>query len=183
MKKFLTICLVGAFALAAASCSDKKEGNGSPDGTITVDGTAEKVGSAFYGYENPDEFDEGCWTILLCRQIYSGIPTAEPECYIGIEISDSCIGKTTDLTKRLAQSGTKTPYIGIAIPGRFLEIDDDSAEVYLNDDDDLSGITVTSGSLLVTRDGDKFTVRLDVKFSDGVSAAANWGGTATKVAM
>lgn len=179
MKKIFTICLAGALTLAAA-CSDKKEGETTTLGTITVSGIIEKVSSAFYGYEPADRFDEGAWTVILCRDNYTSVPASEPDFYIGVLVSDSCLDKEIPLTEPLTAGGKLTPAINVALHGRMVEIDDESIDVYLNDGETLAEITVTEGRLKVTRDGDNFTVKLSVEFSDGVSASANWSGTATQ---
>lgn len=179
MKKIFTFCLAGALALAAAGCSDKKEGEKNTHETITVSGITEKVGSAFYAYEPADEFDEGIWTVVLCREKYSTAPEFEPDFYIGVRVCDSYLGKEITLTKPLAAGGALAPAINIGLPNRLVDIDDESIDVF-NSDGLSEEVTVTAGKLKLTRDGSKFTVNLFIELSDGVTASTNWSGDATK---
>lgn len=179
MKKIFTFCLAGALALAAAGCSDKKEGEKNTHETITVSGITEKVGSAFYAYEPADEFDEGAWTVVLCREKYSTAPEFEPDFYIAVRVSDSYLGKEITLTETLAAGGALTPAVTVGLPNRMVDIDDESIDIF-NNDRFLEGVTVTAGKLKLTRDGSKFTVNLFIEFSDGVTASTSWSGEATK---
>lgn len=179
MKKILTICLAGALALAAAGCSDKKEDDKTTPGTITVSGITEEVGSAFYAYEPADRLREGTWTVVLCREKYASAPTSEPDFYIGVRVSDSCMGKEIPLTETLAAGGSLTPSIDVVVRNRQVAIDDVSIDI-IQGDGNSARVTVTAGKLKLTRDGSKFTVNLFVEFSDGVSASTNWSGEATQ---
>lgn len=179
MKKIFTFCLAGALALATAGCSDKKEGEKNTHETITVSGITEKVGSAFYAYEPADEFDEGIWTVVLCRDKYSTAPEFEPDFYIGVRVSDSYLGKEITLTETLAAGGALAPAVTVGLPNRMVDIDDESIDVF-NSDGFLKEVTVTAGKLKLTRDGSKFTVNLFIELSDGVTASTNWSGEATK---
>lgn len=179
MKKIFTFCLAGALALAAAGCSDKKEGEKNMHETITVSSITEKVGSAFYTYEPADEFDEGAWTVVLCREKYVSPPTIEPDFYIGVRVSDSFLGKEIPLTEPLAAGGALTQAINVVVYNRQVAIDDVSIDI-IQSDGNPAGVAVTAGKLKLTRDGSKFTVNLFIEFSDGVSASTNWSGEATQ---
>lgn len=179
IKKILTICFAGALALAAAGCSDKKEGEKNTPGTITVSGITEKVGSAFYAYEPAERLREGTWTVVLCREKYVSAPTSEPDFYIAVRVSDSCLGKEIPLTETLAAGGALAPAVTVGLPNRLVDIDDEFIDIS-NSDGFLEGVTVTAGKLKLTRDGSKFTANLFVEFSDGVSASTNWSGEATQ---
>lgn len=176
MKKIYTLCLAGALALAVTSC--KEEQQTIVMKTIAVNGVASEVQSALYTETPADSQDEAAIILALFPTLMTELPDDEPDFYIGFEISESLVGKTLDLTKPLDQSKTPAPYLYIsAMNGdNDLEIEyfDGGIEATMD-------ITVTSGSLTVTRNGDDFAVKFFVKLSDGSSASTNWDGTAIKI--
>lgn len=184
MKKIFTFCLAGALALASTSCKDDKNDGFPPSGTIAVNGRTEPVKSAFYTEEPADHEAEAGLELGLFRDAFTTIPHEEPEFYVGIEISESLYGKTIDLTQPVTKSGTLEPYLGIiaAANGPSIDIDNSWGSIDISVGEEDTSLTVTSGTLKVTKEGDKFTVNLSVKLSDGKTISANWSGTAVKVA-
>lgn len=175
MNKILTLCLLGALALTASSCKDEQTITVQ---TITVNGQIWEVKSALYAEEPADYEDEPAIALGLFPTTLSTFPTEEPEFYIGIEISESLLGKTLDLTKPLDQTKVPAPYLYIGAVNNDQELD---IEYYDNLIDVTDNATVTSGKLTVTRNGDKFSVKLYVELSDESWASADWKGTATKI--
>lgn len=175
MNKILTLCLLGALALTASSCKDEQTITVQ---TITVNGQICEVKSVLYGEEPADYEDEATIVLALFPTTLSTFPTEQSEFYIGIEISESLLGKTLDLTKPLDQSKTPAPYLDLMVKNKDQEIE---IEYYDNLIDVTDDATVTSGKLTVTRNGDKFSVKLYVELSDENWASADWKGTATKI--
>lgn len=103
--------------------------------------------------------------------------------YVGIEISESLCGKTIDLTKPIVKSGTLEPYLGIiaSADGTTIEIDNSEGSIDISVQEADSPLTVTSGTLKVTKNGGDFSVKFFVNLSDGRYIAADWKGTAKKV--
>ena len=144
-------------------------GGGNP-GKITINGQTETVNSAFY------ISDDGYIALFLLKDVLTEIPEdGDPDFGISIEFSESLPGKTIDLTKPLDPDlrlyllgGNKKTAIGI----------------YYNDgtitDENNDALTVSAGTLTLTRSGDNFTVELSVTLSDGSSLAAEWKGKVTK---
>ena len=88
---------------------------------------------------------------------------------------ESLPGKTIDLTKpldpdlRLTILGVnQKTQIGIYYENGTITDDNDDA------------LTVSAGTLTLTRSGDNFTVKLSVTLPGGRSLAADWTGKATK---
>ena len=143
-------CLTGALALATTSCKDEKV---TTMQTITVNGQICEVKSAFYVEEKADEQWETSYDLILFREYFSTLPFTMSDYGVDIEVSESLIGKTIDLTEPVTQTGPLRPYLSVY------------------------------GMLTVTRDGDNFSVKLSVKLSDGKSIFADWTGKATKVTI
>ena len=92
-------------------------------------------------------------------------------------------GKTIDLTKPIVKSGTLEPYLGIiaSADGTTIEIDNSEGSIDISVQEADSPLTVTAGSLKVTKHGGDFSVKFFVNLSDGRNIAADWKGTATKM--
>lgn len=179
MKKFLTICLAGVFAFAATACSDKKEDAPAPKGSITVNSRTEMVGSGFcdFGWFNA----ANCWKITLCREAYDKMPESEPDFYISVSLPEPQLGKVIDLTDILPERKGERPCVTITIPERMLLLDDEYTRIYETGDGyKITGLTVTEGTLQMTRNGRDFTLKLDMRFSDGVTVATDWSGSVTR---
>lgn len=182
MRKIFMLCLTGALALATTSCKDEKV---TTMQTITVNGRICEVKSAFYT-DNPSEYgDEASFNLILLNDVFSQPPTGEPSFYVGIELSESLYGKTVDLTKPIVKSGTLAPYLDIvaANEGQSFEIDNSEGSIDISVQEADSPLTVTSGTLKVTKNGGDFSVKLSVELSDGKSIFADWTGKATKVTI
>ena len=181
MQKIFMLCLAGALALASTSCKDDKKTITVQ--TITVNGQMYEVKSALYG-ENPSEYgDEASFNLILLKDTFSQIPKDEPSFYVGIELSESLYGKTVDLTEPIVKSGPLAPYLDIvaANEGQSFEIDNSEGSIDISVQEADSPLTVTSGSLKVTKNGGDFSVKFFVNLSDGRYIAADWKGTAKKV--
>ena len=171
MKKIFMLCLAGALALASTACDDKDDKGGGNSGKITINGQTENVNSAFY------ISDDGYIALFLLKDVLTEIPEDgdDPDFGISIEFSESLLGKTIDLTNPL------DPDLRLIIFGinKKTEIG-----IYYNDGTITDGkddaLTVSAGTLTLTRSGDNFTVELSVTLSDGSSLAAEWKGKVTK---
>lgn len=121
----------------------------------------------------------------FAQRRFSQPPTGEPSFYVGIELSESLYGKTVDLTKPIVKSGTLAPYLDIvaANEGQSFEIDNSEGSIDISVGEADTSLTVTSGTLKVTKNGGDFSVKLSVKLSDGKSIFADWTGKATKVTI
>lgn len=136
---------------------------------MTVNGRTEQVESAFY-----QEISETTTYLYLLREPFSELPEMEPDYYILIRFTESLNGKTLDLTRPLDRNS-------------YLELDGWNAPSYVHvvytdgaiRDDDGNPVAVTTGSLTLNRDGDRFTVKLSATLADGSSIAADWAGKAT----
>lgn len=147
---------------------------------MTVNGQTETVKSAFYEEYAANEYDEAEIDLFLFKDAFSQAPTEEPSFYVNIEVSESLNGKTLDLTKPLDQSKTPKPYLYISAVGNGKDFDID----YKNNTIEITdNATVTSGTLTATKNGNKFTVKLSIKLSNGNSITADWEGMATKVSF
>lgn len=146
---------------------------------MTVNGQTEQVKSAIYAELPSEEFGENGVALYLFKDVLTGIPEEEPDFAIGIAITESLYGKTLDLTKPVALSS----YLSILGMNKNAEItiEYDAGKIDTSDGSETPGPTVTGGTLLLTRNGDKFTVKLAVTLSDGSSASVDWEGTATKI--
>lgn len=100
-------------------------------------------------------------------------------------MSESLYGKTVDLTKPIVKSGTLAPYLDIvaANEGQSFEIDNSEGSIDISVGEADTSLTVTSGTLKVTKNGGDFSVKLSVELSDGKSIFADWTGKATKVTI
>lgn len=181
MRKIFMLCLAGALALAAASC--KEDEQVVTVQTITVNGQIYEVKSAFYVEEKADEGAEAGTSLALLPTVLQTLPEDEPGFYVGIEISESLWDKTVDLTKPIVKSGTLEPYLDIiaAADGTTVEIDNSEGSIDISVKEADTSLTVTSGTLKVTKDGGDFSVKFFVNLSDGRNIAADWEGTATKM--
>ena len=182
MRKIFMLCLAGALALAAASC--KKDEQVVTVQTITVNGQIYEVKSAFYMEEDlAEEGGEAGTSLILLPTVLQTLPEDEPGFYVGIEISESLWDKTVDLTKPIVKSGTLEPYLDIiaAADGTTVEIDNSEGSIDISVKEADTSLTVTSGTLKVTKDGGDFSVKFSVNLSDGRNIAADWKGTATKM--
>lgn len=189
MKKFLSLLLAGALALAVTSCDDdKKDDDGGFSGKMAVNGQIETINSAFYLDTAANDRNEAHFQLMLLKDFLTDIPENTPDFVITIALSESLWGKTIDLTQPVAKSGelergihilarkTSDPYFWISHTG------DGKIEV-VNSVSGPSDAVVTAGTLTATRNGDDFTIKLSVTLSDGKSIAADWKGMATKVML
>lgn len=172
MRKFFTLCMVGALALTA--CSDDDDNKSGNKGTITIGTETKSVESAFSGVIEPLDGEEGGYVLVLLDENYPELPTSKPDFFVVLYIAESCLDKQIDLTKVLSKSGPLTPYILISDMTYDVEINDENT--YTTPE----GLTVSSGTLKATRSGDKFTVKFTVSLSDGHTIAADWSGS-TKI--
>lgn len=88
---------------------------------------------------------------------------------------ESLPGKAIDLTKPLDPDSDLT-ILGI---NKKTEIGIYYSDGTITDDED-NALTVSAGTLTLTRSGDNFTVKLSVTLPGGSSLAADWTGKATK---
>ena len=171
----------GALALATTSCKDEKV---TTMQTITVNGQICEVKSAFYVEEKADEQWETSYDLILFREYFSTLPFTMSDYGVDIEVSESLIGKTIDLTEPVTQTGPLRPYLSVGAIGETeFDIVHSFERITVSNGDDISSATVSYGMLTVTRDGDNFSVKLSVKLSDGKSIFADWTGKATKVTI
>lgn len=146
---------------------------------MTVNGQTEDVKSAIYAEVPPEELGENGVMLYLLKDVVTGMPQEEPDFGIGITITESLYGKTLDLTKPL----DKSSYLNIVGVNKNDDVYIEYADGKIDTTDGGDGPvpTVTGGTLLLTRSGDNFTVKLSVTLSDGSSASADWKGKATKI--
>ncbi|WP_052011149.1 hypothetical protein [Alistipes onderdonkii] len=146
---------------------------------MTVNGQTEEIKSAIYAEAPAGEFGENGVGLYLFKDVLTGMPEEEPDFGIMIVITESLYGKTIDLTKPVARSS----YLLIAGMNKNLDvsIEYDDGTIDTTDGGSSQGPSVTGGTLLLTRSGDNFTVKLSVTLSDGSSVSADWKGTATKI--
>lgn len=181
MRKIFMFCLTGALALATTSCKDEKV---TTMQTITVNGQICEVKSAFYVEEKADEQWETSYDLILFREYFSTLPFTMSDYGVDIEVSESLIGKTIDLTEPVTQTGPLRPYLSVGAIGETeFDIVHSFERITVSNGDDISSATVSYGMLTVTRDGDNFSVKLSVNLSDGKSIFADWTGKATKVTI
>ena len=163
------------------SCKDEKV---TTMQTITVNGQICEVKSAFYVEEKADEQWETSYDLILFREYFSTLPFTMSDYGVDIEVSESLIGKTIDLTEPVTQTGPLRPYLSVGAIGETeFDIVHSFERITVSNGDDISSATVSYGMLTVTRDGDNFSVKLSVKLSDGKSIFADWTGKATKVTI
>lgn len=170
MQRILMLCLAGALALAAASCKDEKTVTVQ---TICVNGLIYEVKTAIYAEEPAD-----------CRR-RSGVRTrAFPD-----GIHDASGGGTRFLHRHR--------HVGIALgqdhrplrtldrnthpwPYLFITAKNGGERITIDYDEDPISEKISHGSLSVTKNGDRFAVKLSVMLSDGQYISADWKGTAKK---
>lgn len=134
---------------------------------MTVNGQTETIKSAFYS-------DEDDIILFLAKDVLTELPNELPNFAILLEFSESLLGKTIDLTKPL------DPDLFLYILG----IDkNNGVEIYYSDGmiTDAGGenaLTVSAGTLTLTRNGDDFTVKISLTLPDGSSLAGDWTGKA-----
>lgn len=189
MKKFLSLLLAGAFALAVTSCDDdKKDDDGGFSGKMAVNGQTETINSAFYHDTAANDRNEAYFQLMLLKDFLTEIPENTPDFVITIALSESLWGKTIDLTQPIVKSGVLNPGIKLQAQNTpdshlWISYTSDGKIVVSNGVSGPCDATVTAGTLTVGRSGDNFTVRLSVTLSDDRSIAAEWKGTATKVML
>lgn len=180
MKKIFTLCMAAAFAFALPACSDDDDNgnNGGQQGTITLGNQTEKVKSAFCATIPTQNGEEGGSYILLFKDDFKVMPgeDAQPDFYIQLFVPESGFGKQIDLTKVFPKNGTLSSFLIIGNKTHEIEIGNTNIDV------DPAGLTVSSGSLKATRDGDKFAVKFSLTLSNGHVIAADWSGSAKSVA-
>lgn len=184
MKKIATRCLLGALCLAVAACNDDKEDDGGFSGTMTVNGQQETVKSAFYVESPANDRNEAYFQISLLKDAYSQMPENDLDYHVTISLTESLYGKTLDLTQPIRKSGALDNGMSIAArnaPNTHFRISY-TVEGKINVISGEVDTTVTSGVLTVTRSGDDFAIKFSMTLSDGNSVAADWKGTATKLA-
>ena len=81
--------------------------------TITVNGQICEVKSAFYVEEKADEQWETSYDLILFREYFSTLPFTMSDYGVDIEVSESLIGKTIDLTEPVTQTGPLRPYLSV----------------------------------------------------------------------
>lgn len=189
MKKFLSLLLAGALALAVTSCDDdKKDDDGGFSGKMAVNGQTETINSAFYHDTAANDRNEAYFQLMLLKDFLTEIPENTPDFVITIALSESLWGKTIDLTQPIVKSGALNPGIKLQAQNTpdshlWISYTSDGKIVVSNGVSGPCDATVTAGTLTVGRSGDNFTVRLSVTLSDDRSIAAEWKGTATKVML
>ncbi len=171
MQKIFMLCLAGALALGATSCKEDKKTV--TVRTITVNGQMYEVKSVFYADEPADAEDEASIELGLFPTEFTTSPEEEPDFYIGIDISESLWGKTIDLSEPLDRNTLPWPYL-------FITAKNGSDRITIDYDEDPISEKISHGSLSVTKNGDRFTVKLYATLSDGQYIAADWKGTAKK---
>lgn len=176
MKTFFSLCLLGALCLAASSCNDDKEEDGVFSGTLTVNGQRETIKSAFYDETPGDDSAEALVRLTLMKDAYTEFPGKLPDMFVLIGLSESLQGKTIDLTQPLDQHKEPIPSL---MYGGTHEGHVTTGANYLGNRIIVSGgKTVTSGTLSMTRSGNRFTVKFSATFSDGTSYAVDGEGRA-----
>lgn len=170
MQRILMLCLAGALALAAASCKDEKTVTVQ---TICVNGLIYEVKTAIYAEEPADAEDEAAFELGLFPTEFTTPPEEEPDFYIGIDMSESLWGKTIDLSEPLDRNTLPWPYLSITAKNG-------SDRITIDYDEDPISEKISHGSLSVTKNGDRFAVKLSVMLSDGQYISADWKGTAKK---
>lgn len=170
--------MISALALGFTACSDDDDdNNGGQRGTITIGNKTEEVESAFSAAIPSQEGQEGGSYILFFEEDFKEFPKDEPNFFVGVLISDSSFGKQIDLTKALTKSGALSPYLVIGDPTHGIEIDETGVAADSYESGTETELTVSSGSMKATRNGDKFSVKFTVTFSDGHTIAGDWSGT------
>lgn len=151
---------------------DKGEEGGTP-GTMIVNGQTETIKSAFYSINSAQADYEADFELYLLKDAYSTAPEEAPDFYVGVTVSESLLGKTLDLTQPLDLSTAPLPYFDINVFGNGKSI-----HIVYSDIIKVTGnATVTSGSMRATRNGDQFTLEIDLILSDGRSVQGEWSGT------
>lgn len=146
---------------------------------MTVNGQTEEIKSAIYAEAPDDEFGEKGVGLFLLKDVTTEMPEEEPDFGINIMITESLYGKTLDLTQPVARSSYL--YLSGATKNSEITIEYSDGTIDTADGSITQGPTVTGGTLLLTRSGDNFTVKLSVTLSDGSSLSADWKGKATKI--
>ena len=180
--KILFLAAAAAMAFTAASCSKSDNSdNGGQMCKITINGQSGTVKKITYDYSPGNTLFEPHFSLTL----YKNFDTPAQE-YVYIEISESLIGKTINLTNSLNSLGLDTeltPTLVIMMSEgdeKWTSIDyfDYSIDVFVSNNDS-DNVVVTGGTLHVTRDGDnQFAVKLSMTLSDGQSTVVNWAGMA-----
>lgn len=171
MKKIFALCLAGALAMAATACDDDDDKGGGNSGKMIVNGQTEEIKSVFY----EERLGNRTTTDLyLFREAFAEFPEMQPEFCVIIRFSESLNGKTLDLTRPLDPNShlylvgwSDTSYVEVGYVDGTIS------------DDHANPLAVTTGSLTLKRDGDRFTVKLSMTLDDGNTLAVDWAGKAT----
>ena len=179
MRKIFMFCLTGALALATTSCKDEKV---TTMQTITVNGQICEVKSAFYVEEKADEQWETSYDLILFREYFSTLPFTMSDYGVDIEVSESLIGKTIDLTEPVTQTGPLRPYLSVGAIGETeFDIVHSFERITVSNGDDISSATVSYGMLTVTRDGETFRRQINLRRLDGKSDQSNDSGITDRI--
>lgn len=139
---------------------------------MIVNGQTEEIKSVFYQDHlvgNRTRTD-----LYLLREALAELPEMEPDFCVVIRFSESLNGKTLDLTRPLDPNS----YLNLI---GWSDTSDVAVEYVDGTICDVPGhpLGITTGSLTLNRDGDRFTIKLSVTLDDGRTLAVDWAGKAT----
>ncbi len=158
----------------------RKRGGGKFANTLTFNGQSFAIKSAFYVLGDRSDGDNGNYLYLLTEP-YSALPNEEPDRYLIIGLSNSCLGKRFDLTALEWGSASSTAWLSIFNPvfDIYAENNTDTPNIVAVDP---SSLAIQTGTFHVSRSiNNDFTVNISIKFADGQSVKASWAGTARQV--
>lgn len=187
MKKlFALLAAAGASALLFSACTEGGgEGQEDPSfGKMTINGTTFPLRCAFYGGYQELPY-ETVTSIGMFPENFIEMPEEEPEIAFFAEVSESYLGREIDLTKPLEKTGTLFPIVALGVFNDRTGVDIEMELTHLGVDiwlgNGQSSVSVTKGTLYVSRSGNHAIVKLSLKLSDGTEIDANWDGAAKEV--
>lgn len=173
MRRIITLTAIAAILFAATSCKkDKDNDRETPVGTIRINDRSETVHGVYY-LEEPADAETGATLGILILGPEGAPGAVEPEFYLSFELSESLCGQTIDLTRPLESQTRPLPYL-------YISARNGSDRFTVDYDEDPVAEVVSKGSLTVSRNGDRFDIRISLNCADGNSLQVEWAGTAVR---
>lgn len=177
MKRLFAVAVAVAALLAATSCKKDKHDSGTddpgvPSGTIQINDRSETIHGVYY-LEEPADIETGKTVGILILGPEGAPGAVEPEFYLSFELSESLCGQTINLAQPLDTQTRPLPYL-------YISARNGSERFTIDYDEDPIAEVVSEGSLSVTRNGDRFDIRISLNCADGNTLRVEWAGTAVR---
>ena len=204
------LAIAAVTTVTSCSKDDGPEEPEKPDtelsGKMNINGQTLEIKSAVCGDVVQEYYEDQIRVTLYSETQFPTIKYGESMlsatgAWIGISVSKSFLGKTVDLTKPLPKSGQqpipeilivaresgKGKIVGVSyildgyihVASEDVQVSDEFGEIVHFKPSPTAPVTAGS-SLTLTRNGDKFTIKLSLTLNDGRSVSIDFEGKPTK---